>query len=308
MHTLQRTTIPSRWIWITIVAVTLVALLALPATALAQDGDEDGSGEEDWTKPDGCAQCHADAYNTWHDSTHAAALSDPDFIEAWNRAGSPKYCYECHATGYNAVDGTVNYEGVGCLACHDFATDDSGPHMTTNTSAEVCGECHTGIHAPDYDEWLMSDHATMNISCLDCHQSHDTGLVIEDPTELCASCHEDEMEDSVHGQEGMACHDCHMAEGSEVTDPLSGRTNGAGHTFAIPASVCADCHGMTHALKKTADEEHTAQEMEDALNTELANLEEKADNNLNLGLAGGGIGGLVVGLIIPFVIRRRRNK
>jgi predicted CXXCH cytochrome family protein len=302
MHTHRRLTKPGFLITVVGLGLALLALLVLPAPAYAQDG-----GGEDWTTPDGCASCHADEYNVWHDSLHSGALVDPGFIEAWNRAGSPKYCYECHATGYDPVQGSVNYEGVGCLACHDFATDEDAPHMTTSTDAAVCGQCHTGNHAPDYDEWLTSDHATMNITCLDCHQSHDTGLVIADPTELCASCHEDQMDDSVHGQEGMACHDCHMAPGDEVTDPISGRTNGAGHTFEIPSSVCADCHGMTHALKKNAGEEDNVAAMEEALNEQMAELEDKANNNLNLGLAGGGIGGLLVGLVIPFVILRRRG-
>jgi predicted CXXCH cytochrome family protein len=302
MHTHREITKPSYLIVLSVIGLVLLALLVLPATAYAQDGSQD-----DWTTPDGCASCHADEYNVWHDSLHAGALADPGFIEAWNRAGSPKYCYECHATGYDPVAGTVDYEGVGCLSCHDYATEADAPHMTTSTDAAVCGKCHTGNHAPDYDEWLTSDHATMNITCLDCHQSHNTGLVIADPTELCISCHQDEMEDSVHGQEGMACHDCHMAPGDTVTDPISGRTNGAGHTFAIPSSVCADCHGMTHALKKNSASDDSMAAMEEALTNQVNELESKADNNLNLGLAGGGIGGLLVGLVIPFVVMRRRG-
>jgi hypothetical protein len=37
-------------------------------------------------------------------------------------------------------------------------------------------------------------------------------------------------------------------------------------------------------------------------------MEQKANNNLNLGLTGGGIGGLLVGASVPFLLRRRNKK
>jgi tetrahydromethanopterin S-methyltransferase subunit F len=64
---------------------------------------------------------------------------------------------------------------------------------------------------------------------------------------------------------------------------------------------------MTHALKKNSASEDSMAAMEEALTTQVNELETKADNNLNLGLAGGGIGGLLVGLVIPFVVMRRRG-
>lgn len=279
----------------------VLALLAIPGgQALAQEGD----GEK---TPDDCAGCHAEEYGVWEESQHAAALNDPEFIEAWNRAGSPNYCKSCHASGYDAVSGTVNYEGVGCTACH---TDSEGEHpasdMTVDSSPELCGQCHTGTHAPDYDQWLVSDHATMNIGCADCHQSHNTTLHLENPTELCTSCHQN-LDEDMHGESGMSCHDCHMADGDQVVDPLSGQTNGAGHTFGIPSNVCADCHGMTHTL----DEEASLATPGEEVDAEIEELEEaareQANQQLNLGLTGGGIGGLIIGIAVPWLLSRSRG-
>jgi len=267
------------------------------ATALAQDPD-------DATTPDECATCHKEAYEEWEESDHADALSNPTFIEALSRAGNPTYCRTCHATGYDPVEDTVEYEGVGCLACHD------GPHGTINDSAELCGQCHTGTHAPDYDQWLVSDHASVNIECSACHLDHSAELRMEDSTQLCQSCHSDMAGTSVHGQADIACTECHMYTGDTVLDSLSGQKDGAGHTFDIPPEVCASCHGMTHTLSPddTAESSASSDEASSESSEQLNELEAKAEQNMNLGLTGGGIGGLALGILIPWVINRRGKK
>jgi predicted CXXCH cytochrome family protein len=269
----------------------------------AQDATPDAG---DATTPDECAACHKDMYQEWEESVHAHSMSSPTFIEALNRAGNPTYCRTCHATGYDPVQGTTQFEeGVGCLACHD-----SSQHGTVNDSAEVCGQCHSGTHAPDYDQWLVSEHASANIQCGDCHQGHSAELRMEDSTELCQSCHNDMSGTSVHGQADIACIDCHMREGEMVLDSLSGQKSGAGHTFAIPAEVCASCHGMTHTLDPdSAVEPSSSEDVPPLVATEeMSALEAKAERNLNLGLTGGGIGGLALGILIPWVLYRRSAK
>ncbi len=259
--------------------------------------------------PDTCASCHSDEYQAWQTSHHATALSDPRYIESASQAGNPTYCQSCHATGYDAVAGTVVYEGVSCTACHQNNPDPNGPHMTVDKSSQLCGQCHTGTHAPDYDEWLTSGHAKMGIDCEDCHQSHSTDLRMADPTQLCVSCHQDNFDASVHGQEGMSCHDCHMASEDQIVDPLTGRKKSAGHTFNIPSTICESCHGMTHTIQAsdiTTPVDPAAQT--DQLQANLSQMESKANNNLNLGLTGGGIGGLLVGVSVPFLLRRRNKK
>jgi protein-arginine kinase activator protein McsA len=283
-----------------IAILTAVVTLASWNTALAQDDSGDKT-------PDDCAACHSDEYKAWDESKHAHAFNQPGFIEAWNRAGNPTYCKSCHATGYDAVSGAVDYEGVSCAACH---IDTEGTHpmtdMTVNSSSELCGTCHTGTHAPDYDQWLTSGHATMNIGCPDCHQSHNTTLHLEDPTLLCTSCHKD-LDSTMHGQAGMGCHDCHMAAGDTVTDALSGQTNGTGHTFGIPASVCAECHGMTHSTDQSGSTSGSDVSASAEIHDADAIPEEEATKSLNLGLTGGGVGGLLIGFTIPWLLNRNRG-
>src|SRR5574341_428619 len=291
--------------WITLLC--LVGGLALGLVPVGAAQAQDGGDGEEPRSPDECANCHPDEYEVWQASQHANALADPDFIQAWERAGSPAYCKSCHATGYDAVEGTVAYEGVGCLACHqDAEGNHPGTDMTVDKSSELCGTCHTGTHAPDYDQWLVSDHATMNIGCTDCHQSHNTALHFDNPTELCVSCHQG-LDEDTHGVQGMACHDCHMAAGDEVVDQFSGATNGPGHSFAITPGVCQKCHGMTHSLapdgtlltmSQTAPDD-SAQTQEDA---------DRANQQLNLGLTGGGISGLIIGIAVPWLLHRRAQK
>jgi hypothetical protein len=290
------------------IVLVCVLLLALAPVALAQEGDDgDAPGVR---SPDECAACHVEAYEAWEGSHHADSLSDPIFLEAFTRAGEPIYCQGCHATGYDPIRRTVQFEGVGCLACHT-EIEGEGTHpaeggMTTDDSADLCGECHNGSHAPDYDEWLLSEHATMNIDCVDCHQSHDTALLIEDPIESCVTCHPHAADD-VHGQEGMACHDCHMYASDEVVDSLSGRQAGSGHTFSIPAEVCGSCHGMTHMLQPGDEDASEADASSEALATCLEEQETQSRQSRDLGLVGGGIGGIVLGATIPWLLRRRER-
>jgi predicted CXXCH cytochrome family protein len=259
-------------------------------------------------QPDECAVCHQEAYEAWQGSTHAGAYTDPKFIEARMRAGNPTYCFSCHTTGYDPTSGKSETEAVACRACHTAKSDDApGPHMTVDKSSQMCGECHTGTHSPNYDEWLVSKHATVNVGCVDCHSTHDGHLRMEDTAELCTSCHKSAAADSVHGADGMTCTDCHMASGDEVVDSLSGQRNGAGHTFSIPANVCAKCHGMTHTLKQQDRDLKPAPSAEEVA-AQMTALEEKADNNLNVGLTGGGIAGLVFGGVASVVLLRRVRK
>lgn len=291
-----------------VLAAALGLLLSLSALQVAFAQDPDGDpvpGPDDDTTPDECAVCHEDTYEEWQDSHHANSMSSPTFIEAWNRAGNPAYCRSCHATAYDPVQGTVGYEGVSCVACHP------GPeHGTIDSSAEMCGRCHSGTHAPDYDQWLVSDHANANIQCSACHQDHGTNLRMKDSTELCQSCHSDLAGTSAHGQAGIACTECHMRDGDTVLDSLSGHKSGSGHTFSIPPEVCASCHGMTHTLDPENVVDGAAPEdVPSSLTTEdLKALEAKAEQNLNLGLTGGGIGGLALGILIPWVLYRRSGK
>lgn len=288
---------------------TLAVILAFSSLPFSGLSAALAQSDEPLPPPSDCAGCHREEYREWQQSNHEGALSDPVFIEAWARAGNPGYCQACHTTNYDPVENTNDYEGVGCLACHELRLDEPGiAHATVDTSAVLCGECHTGTHAPDYDEWLVSPHATANIACSDCHQSHNDDLHMADTNTLCTSCHEAGAEETVHGQDNMQCSDCHMHQGTETIDALSQRKDSLGHTFFVASDVCAGCHGMTHTLSSDPTKQQENIILRQSLDECRASEQAGDINKLNLGLAGGGLGGLAVGVIIPLMLRSRREK
>jgi hypothetical protein len=286
---------------------------AFVPVAQAQDGDEVKS-------PDECAACHSEAYESWETTLHANTSSRPEFIEAWADAGRPAYCRQCHGTGYDPTTGEFVLEDVTCQSCHWEVEDQPHPagDMLVDTSAELCGTCHSGVHSPAYEEWLLSEHGTMNIDCLTCHETHNDNMRADNVNELCGRCHEESADGSAHNIEGMECSFCHMYGAQQLRGP--GEVSlGTGHTFEIPPDVCASCHGMEHTLTiSEVDEEDESveptpvAESEPALEIEelqgrVYELEDRARENLDLGLAGGGLGGLLLGGAMVWMIRRGRQ-
>jgi predicted CXXCH cytochrome family protein len=203
--------------------------------------------------------------------------------------------------------------------------------MSVDTSSELCGTCHSGVHSPTYEEWLLSDHATMNIDCQTCHDPHSNEMRADDVNELCGRCHEESTDGSAHNIDGMECSFCHMYGAQELRGPGE-PSEGTGHSFDIPPDVCAECHGMTHTLTVddvTAEErvaaiveQNTGSEVEgteepapadeeantEEVTTAMADLETQAKDNLDIGLAGGGLGGLLLGGAMVWFIRRGKSE
>lgn len=316
-RTFHRCLITNRLLRLALPALVVLLFVTVPA-ALAQEG-------VDFTSPDECAECHTEAYESWTHTLHANVSSRPEFIAAWAEADRPAYCRQCHGTGYDAATGEVAFEDVTCDACHTKVGDEPHPtaDYTVDSSAELCGTCHSGVHSPTYEEWLLSDHGTMNIDCQTCHQPHDDGLRASDSNELCGRCHLESTDGSAHNIEGMECSFCHMYGAQQLSGPGE-QTQGTGHTFDIPPDVCAACHGMTHTLTvdDVADEPQEIAEVAAAQEDEGAsaesveaeepeeadaeNLEQPTRDNFDLGLAGGGLGGLLIGASIVWLIRREK--
>jgi hypothetical protein len=64
---------------------------------------------------------------------------------------------------------------------------------------------------------------------------------------------------------------------------------------------------MTHTIQADSDSVNLVAFTQTELDTCREESTVEASNRLNMGLTGGGIGGLLVGLSIPFLIRRREN-
>jgi formate-dependent nitrite reductase cytochrome c552 subunit len=253
-----------------------------------------------------CAECHMDAYRRWQTSPHANASLSQEFQALFAEDGRPSYCMGCHASGYDSRAENYVFEGVVCSNCHYKlieAEHPPGPMEVANDS-DVCGRCHSGQHAPTYDEWLVSSHSTVGIDCADCHTAHDNGLKEGDVNSTCGTCHEEAVVDEIHMGEEMTCVDCHM---TRRTHENGIRVFQTGHSMGIDPGTCAECHGNTHLLSSgnTMLLDQQVDQLE-VLEDEVAALQETATENLNSGVVGGAIGALVMVGIAFLIVRLGR--
>ena len=255
--------------------------------------------------PDECLECHQDTHRDWQGSPHANASQNADFLTEFADQGRPNYCMSCHASGYDPSTGTYAFEGVVCTTCHQTVAGEHPPApLTPGDSSALCGQCHSGAHAPSYNEWLVSDHRAAGIDCVDCHTPHDNGLVLGDVNASCGDCHQSAMQDQVHMTEDLTCVDCHM--GIKTTEGGI-HVVSTGHTMQIDPGICSDCHGDIHALTRDETSGQLVDLREaDKLQAEIADLQTEADNNLNTGVVGGALGMVMIGMMLTVLLRFRR--
>jgi predicted CXXCH cytochrome family protein len=192
-----------------------------------------------------CAGCHIQVGNQWKLTKHADAL--PALLTSSHVSSS---CYPCHVvgldgdpsnSGYDDPDPTVaaRFGGVQCESCHGAGSE----HVATliplvaNVSAEVCGQCHTGAHNPNYDDWETSLHAQalelnrdnshFSVGCLECHSADYifADSVPEDAT----------VDDFQFGITCVVCHDPH-SPANEF------------QLRADPVTLCTECHNTEGAV------------------------------------------------------------
>lgn len=257
--------------------------------------------------PTNCSTCHKDEYRQWQTSPHANASLNQTFQTEFAAQGRPSYCMSCHASGYDPRTEKYQFEGVVCSDCH-YVTGNAqhppGP-VEVATDSAVCGRCHTGAHAPTYDEWLVSSHSAAGIDCVDCHTPHNNGLILNDVNSTCESCHEEAKTDDIHMGQDMTCVDCHMAKRTQQNGVFVSQT---GHSMLIDPGICANCHGSIHLLSSgTANLTETEKGQLVSLQTQVTDLKTTASDNLNTGIVGGAIGALVMVLLAYLVVRLGRR-
>ncbi len=267
------------------------------------------------TDPEACADCHRDEFNLWHTSPHAEASLNDIFVQEFSAQGRPSYCMRCHASGYNPETEEYVFEGVICSNCHVPAGDGEHPPapIDIGDASEICGRCHSGAHAPTYDEWLASPHNNIEVGCVDCHTPHNNGLVLGSVNETCGDCHPNTLVDEVHmgvdeSGEQMDCVDCHMAR---QVDESGVHVIATGHTMFIDPSICAECHGNVHMLSDidmgiTAPEPAGETEIE-SLQHQVDQLQSERNQVWSSGVTGGAFGMLVVAVVVGLVWSRRRR-
>lgn len=162
-----------------------------------------------------CAQCHLEIYNSWKNSMHAMALSDPIFEAAYMEAyrDSPArakaLCLRCHAptvTISRDYDLTqeVSQEGVTCDFCHTVSRVDLA--NASNPLLSRPGEVKWGpfkdvvspVHKGEYSEAFEK-----SALCGGCHEyKNSRGVVILGTYS--------EWKQGPYSAEGKECQSCHM--------------------------------------------------------------------------------------------------
>lgn len=103
-----------------------------------------------------CQSCHAETFETWKTSEHAAALHT---LEAEHHDRDPE-CVGCHVVGLNSTKGfrdrktTPTLSDVGCESCHGSGVlhvMESTKHRMPKIGPESCLPCHNLDHSPGFD-------------------------------------------------------------------------------------------------------------------------------------------------------------
>ena len=137
-----------------------------------------------------CSVCHSNVHSDRSLTLHAHAY---ETLEAIGQQNNPD-CVRCHTVGHGQPGGFVSrtttndLASVGCEACHGPAADhvnnvnDESLRPPINISATVCGQCHTGEHQSNYDDWLVSRHSQIQPSLVE-------DFAAGESANSCGKCH-----------------------------------------------------------------------------------------------------------------------
>lgn len=190
------------------------------------------SAVEKSLKPEACGSCHAEQFNVWQQSLHAAAYS-PGLIGQFPGMGheAGNDCLKCHAPlaeqkygsqrqmlnslklksehpkGFAAGDPVnklnmpLRHAGVTCAACHVRGWQRFGPPQRgSGKVGRVDGSAHGGFTATrDFEESNF---------CASCHQFPQDYAINGKPLENTVK----EWQDSRFAREGVQCQNCHMPD------------------------------------------------------------------------------------------------
>jgi predicted CXXCH cytochrome family protein len=209
--------------------LVFASMIFITTVLFSQEKDNEFAGS------DACRTCHAEKYKVWKTSKHAAK---PSVASA--------DCLKCHAKDTNKE------VGIGCEACHgqgkNHASSGDKTKIVSTKAADVCGKCHIGPnaegkvidpartvpetgpnHRMTYSMWAVSGHSKANITCVSCHNPHNSAnpkQLAMDREELCRKCHKQRavllgagakgIEDTRSFHSGVKCVSCHMTESNHL--------------------------------------------------------------------------------------------
>jgi hypothetical protein len=183
-------------------------------------------------------------YN-WETKTWSSYHSGEDKKYNCQKCHNTGAAYEegTHQDGLEGIDGTWEFRGIQCEACHGPGSEHvakgggKGVAIVVDDSAALCGLCHVrgdpakipakgGFirHHEQYNELLASPKS--GFKCTTCHDPHkgvhkgatnplgaENGIIKE-----CADCHKDDATEyagSIMQKAGVKCTDCHMPAASK---------------------------------------------------------------------------------------------
>jgi DmsE family decaheme c-type cytochrome len=186
----------------------------------------------DYVGAETCTSCHEEVAKEFQTNPHnRMTLEDRS---AWGaKAGRPGItCENCHGPGRAHVEGGGDKTKI-------F-------NPAKAAAKDVDARC-LGCHAAAHPNFLRSPHAKANVSCISCHDIHQsapqTTLLKTQQPELCYQCHTDvkpafDMPFHHRVNEGLVkCSDCHDTHGSFQRSNLK--------TTADQNEICTKCHTET---------------------------------------------------------------
>lgn len=218
-----------------------------------------------------CQTCHRSEHASWTTTKHSVALS----VLQEAGQGENANCLPCHTvgfgqdTGYTSEADTPQLANVQCENCHGAGgrhiANPSQSQMAIPLSADVCGQCHTGSHHPNFEQWSESKHAAAlttlqenshaSDACLQCH-SVEAVLASGERVVLALP----EQVETVVAQNPITCQLCHAAHGSpndaQLREPASEICLGC-HTAEDPLPGQTPHHPQREVLLGLAGREET---------------------------------------------------
>lgn len=114
-----------------------------------------------------CGQCHtqpADLELSAHNDSLTGLLASDHAQDS---------CLVCHSTqaflGEDVSLTTEGLEPIACALCHEPHSEEYEHQLRYENSTELCGQCHSGSHNPQYELFTGSSHEEAGVECASCH-------------------------------------------------------------------------------------------------------------------------------------------
>jgi len=220
-----------------------------------------------------CLECHEDVRDDWSENVHGEedlsctschtlmnAVSESGHLKTATQAGTCSSCHELDEIEGDFHQRTGGPDQLECSACHPA----HGPHDISPEApiqSSTCLSCHDTISPGFSERHSGTAHAkehprAKDLRCESCHGSGSAHVAdagrsggedlitfedvddVEAANAVCLDCHSgnswEAWSESVHGEEELACSDCHTL--------MEKRSESGQLAEATEAATCDTCH------------------------------------------------------------------